>query len=109
MMIRKLLAVTLAAGALAGVSSAAQARTDVGVVLNFGPPAPRYEPAPVVRVGYTWAPGYWDYRSNRHHWVKGHYVANRAGYAYHSPRWAHVGNHWRYDQGYWGRSNNRHR
>ncbi|QJR09456.1 hypothetical protein DSM104443_00500 [Usitatibacter rugosus] len=109
MLIRKLLAVSIAAASLAGVSSVAQARTDVGVVVNFAPPAPKYERVPVARVGYVWTPGYWDWRSNRYAWVSGRYVASRPGYAYHPVRWTHVGNHWRYDRGYWGQSSYRHR
>ena len=38
----------------------------VTVDIRMAPPAPRYEVVPVDRPGYTWAPGYWDYRHNRY-------------------------------------------
>jgi hypothetical protein len=98
---KKLLLATAAAATLAGVSSAAQARTDVGIVLNFGPPAPLYEPVPAVRLGYTWVPGYWDWRANRHYWVAGHYVRARPGYSYYPGRWAYVDGRYRYDRPHW--------
>ena len=50
-----------------------------GVSLNFGPPAPVYEVVPAPRVGYIWAPGYWDYDHNRHVWRKGHWERERHG------------------------------
>jgi len=109
MLNRKLLAASLAVAALAGVSSVAEARTDVGIVLNFAPPAPRYEVVPAPRVGYVWAPGYWGVRGNRHYWYAGHWERHRPGYAYYPSRWTHVGNHWRYDHGYWGHASYRHR
>jgi len=103
MLKKKLLLATAAALTFAGLTSGAQARTDVGVYFNFGPPVVRYEPAPVVRVGYAWVPGYWEARNNRHHWVAGHYVKARPGYTYHPGRWAHADGRWRYTQANWAR------
>jgi hypothetical protein len=103
MKMRKLLLATAAVASLAGLSSAAHARTDVGVYLNFAPPAVRYEPVPAVRVGYAWVPGYWDWRANRHYWVAGHYVRARPGYTYYPGRWAHVDGRYRYEAAYWHR------
>lgn len=107
MKMKKLLFATAAVAALAGVSSAAEARTDVGVYLNFGPPAVRYEVAPPVRVGYTWVPGYWDWRANRHYWVAGHYVPVRAGHTYYPGRWAYVDGRYRYHRPGWLRDRDR--
>jgi hypothetical protein len=36
------------------------------IYVNIAPPAPRYEVVPAPRHGYVWAPGYWDWRGNRH-------------------------------------------
>jgi hypothetical protein len=107
MKMRKLLLATAAVASLAGLSSAAQARTDVGVYLNFAPPAVRYEPVPAVRVGYAWVPGYWDWRANRHYWVAGHYVRARPGYTYYPGRYAYVDGRYRYDRAYWHRDRDR--
>ena len=103
MLMKKLVLASAAALTLAGVSSAAQARTDVGVYLNFGPPAPIYEPVPAVRVGYAWVPGYWDWRYNRHHWVAGHYVRARPGYTYYAGNWVRTGGRYHYAAPHWAR------
>jgi hypothetical protein len=84
---RKFLAIALAAASLYTVP--AEARTDVGIVLNFGPPPVRFEPAPAFRPGYVWVAGYWDWRYHRHVWVPGHYVRARPGYAWHNGHWVH--------------------
>ncbi len=76
---------TLLAVAIAASISlpTAMARSQFELELNFGPPAPVYEAAPAPRVGYVWAPGYWDYESNKHIWRKGHWEHERQG-----QRWA---------------------
>ena len=48
---------------------------------------PRYEVVPAPRVGYVWAPGFWDWRHGRHIWVKGHYERERRGYHWNPTRW----------------------
>lgn len=103
MLIRKLLLGTLVAASLGSVSTLANARTDVGVYLNFGPPPVYYEPVPTARVGYVWIPGSWDWRYNRHYWVAGHWARHRPGHYYYPSRWSHNDGRWRYDRGYWGR------
>ena len=57
--------------------------------MNVAPPPARYEVVPAPRVGFVWVPGYWDWRTNRHYWVRGHYVRERPGYYYHSAGWRH--------------------
>ena len=59
--------------------------------------------APVVRPGYAWVPGYWDWRGNRHVWVNGTWVRARPGYHYSQPTWVHEGDHWRLTRGGWNR------
>lgn len=108
MLIRKLIFATCVAASLASVSTLANARTDVGVYLNFGPPPVYYERAPAFRVGYVWIPGFWDWRYSRHHWVPGHYARHRPGYVYHQTRWTHHDGRWRHDRGYWGRDYGHH-
>ena len=45
-------------GLLAPVVASAQ----VGVDITVAPPAPRVEVVPPPRVGFVWAPGYWEWR-----------------------------------------------
>jgi hypothetical protein len=83
---------TLATGALAA---------PVYVDVRVAPPPPREEAIPVIRPGYVWVPGYWDWRGNRHVWVNGTWVHGRAGYHYAQPTWIHEGDHWRLQRGGW--------
>ena len=50
--------------------------------------------ATAPRQGYVWAPGYYDYAQNRHHWHKGHWVHERKGYTYVAPHWVDDNGHW---------------
>ena len=75
----------------------------VTVDVRRAPPAPRREVVPVDRPGYTWAPGYWDYRHNRYQWVAGRWVRERPGYYYSAPTWVQRGDRWVLTQGGWER------
>ena len=75
----------------------------VSVDIRIAPPAPRDEWIPAARPGYTWAPGYWNYRHNRHHWVAGHWVRERPGYYYSAPTWVQRGDRWHLTGGSWQR------
>jgi len=84
-------------------ATALPARAEVDVVLNFGPPPPRYEYVPPARVGYVWESGYWHWNGNRHGWVVGHWERARPGYAYTGPRWVEQDGRWRYQGRRWDR------
>jgi hypothetical protein len=84
-----------------GPASAFSAPVTVNV--RGAPPAPRREVVPVNRRGYTWAPGYWEYRHNRYQWVSGSWVRDRPGYYYSAPTWVQRGDHWVLIQGGWER------
>jgi hypothetical protein len=101
MLMRKLLVGTLLAASLGGMALPASAKTDVDIILNFGPPAVRYEVVPAPRRGYVWAPGYWDYRGRHHVWVKGHWIRERPGYYWHPHRWVERDGHWVLRRGEW--------
>ena len=64
------------------------------VVVQVEPPAPRIEDAPVVREGYVWAPGYWNWDGSNYVWVEGRYVPALAGYSYVAPHWEAVNGGW---------------
>ncbi len=95
-------AVAAALGTVAAPSTAAQ----VGVSINLGPPAERYEAMPAPRRGYDWAPGYWNWSRNhhRHNWVAGSWVRSRPGYLYAQPSWVDHGGRWELRRGAWARA-----
>ena len=97
---KKLILGSLIAATLAGFSIPAAARTQVDFFVNIGPPALRHEFVPAPRAGRVWVPGFWDWRLQRYHWVRGHWSRHRPGYYYEPVRW--VGNGGRfYRQGGW--------
>jgi len=92
------LAVALAAGLSV---STAIARTDVAVELSVGPPPVVYEAVPPPRVGYVWAPGYWDYNGHRHVWAKGHWERERHGDRWVRGEWHEHDGRWTLTRGHW--------
>jgi len=101
--IRKaILGSVVAVATMGGMVLPAAARTSVDLYVNYGAPPPAYyEVTPAPRVGYTWVPGYWDWRGHRHHWVAGHWIRARPGYVYHAPRWYERDGRWHIAQGGW--------
>lgn len=73
------------------------------VYYRVAPPAPRVEIVPAARAGHIWAPGYWDLRGHRHHWVRGHYERERRGYRFSEPRWAERNGRWHLERPRWAR------
>ena len=98
-MMKKLLIAALVAGSFGSVAIPASA----DVLVRVAPPAPRVEVVPEARRGYTWAPGYWDWKRGRHVWVKGHWVRERKGYVYNAPTWEEHNGRWRMHRGAWAR------
>ena len=94
-------AALLAIAGLGAVSTAGAA--PVFVDIRVAPPPPRVEVIPAARSGHVWAPGYWEWRRNRHHWVGGRYIVARPGYVYAGPTWVQRGPNWRYQPGAWAR------
>jgi hypothetical protein len=106
-MIKKILLATALAAAFTGVTVPAVATAAV-IVVHTAPPAPREEVVPAPRHGYVWAPGYWDWRNNRHVWVKGTWVRERRGYVYHQPEWREHDGRWEMTRGSWARGDRDH-
>jgi hypothetical protein len=102
----------LAAGVL-GIAALAplHASAQVSVNINIGeaPPPVRYEPAPPPRSGYVWAPGFWDWKGNRHVWIAGHWERARGGYVYAPAEWRHEGGEWRLYRGGWHEDEHHHK
>jgi hypothetical protein len=91
----------MVASSLGAVALPAQAQGEI--VLNFGPPAPRYEYVPAPRRGYVWESGYWHWNGHRHVWIAGHWERARPGYAYIGPRWVERDGRWYYHSRRWDR------
>jgi hypothetical protein len=73
------------------------------VEVEVAPPALREEVIPEARVGYVWAPGYWEWRRHEHIWVTGHYIRARHGHHWVSAHWNHEGERYRFEVGHWDR------
>lgn len=98
-MIKKILLASAVVASLGSISVPASA----AIYVDVAPPAPRAEIVPAPRRGYTWAPGYWDWRANRHVWIEGHWVRERSGYAFVEPRWIQRDGRWYMERHGWER------
>lgn len=94
-------AAMLAVSVAAFLPSTASAQVGVSVVIGDAPPPPRFESMPVMRPGYVWAPGYWNWDGYRHVWSAGHWESERHGYQYRRAEWIRADGGWRLDPGGW--------
>lgn len=67
----------------------------------LAPPALRTEVVPTARVGYTWAPGYWQWSNGQYVWVGGRWIESRPGYVWVGETWESRDEGWRFAPGYW--------
>lgn len=91
----------LALSALA-IATTACVAAPVGVGFSVGIPAPPPLRAEVIGyrpgLGYTWIPGYWDWRGSSYFWVGGRWSLPPYRHAYWvAPRWEQH----RYYRGHW--------
>ncbi|KAF1008512.1 MAG: hypothetical protein GAK28_00933 [Luteibacter sp.] len=106
------LAIATALGLAVGAASfapLATAREVIVTTVRVAPPPPRYEVVPGPRVGYVWAPGYWNWYGGRYVWIGGRWYAGRPGYVYHPPVWRPYGGGWRIERETWVRGPRWHR
>ncbi len=131
---KTLLAAALAAGALLGFVSAAQAVPAVvatpGVVypssanvvppaqpvytypypattvlVQPAPPAPIAEVIPAPREGYAWAPGHYEWRNGQYVWIAGEWMLARPGFAWRAGHWEQaIDGSWQFVAGNWVRT-----
>lgn len=99
-MMKKLLLATLIAGSLGTVAIPSVAAV---VVVREAPPALRVERMPEARRGQTWVPGHWEWKRNRHVWVRGTWIRDRSGYYYNAPAWTERDGRWEMSRGNWVR------
>lgn len=108
MLMKKVLVSALfAAGMIAAVATPLPSVAAVDVYVNIGPPPERFERVPEPRRGYVWSPGYWDWRGNKHVWVRGSSVREREGYSYQPHRWVERDGRWNLERGRWDRARGR--
>jgi hypothetical protein len=100
-MIKKILLVALLGASFGSVTVSASAATTI--VVREAPPPPRTERMPAARRGYVWAPGHWEWKQNRHAWVRGAWIRDRKGYVYHAPAWEERDGQWHMQRGNWAR------
>ena len=90
---------------LLALSHGTFAKSDIGVSVNFGPPAlPIYEQPICPAEGYLWTPGYWGYDNNDgYYWVPGTWIeAPQVGFLWTPGYWGWGGNAFLFHEGYWG-------
>lgn len=102
-----LVSALFAAGIMGAVAAPLPSMAAVDVYANTGPPPDRHEVVPGPRHGYVWSPGYWDWRGNRHVWMKGRSVRERSGYAYEPHRWVESDGRWNLQRARWNQTRNR--
>ena len=98
-MIKKTILAALLAASFAAVAVPVSAATYV----RIAPPAPREEVVPAARPGKQWVGGHWEWRNNRHAWVRGTWINDRRGYVYSQPVWAETNGRWSMTRGNWRR------
>jgi len=98
-MIRKILAAALLAASIGTLATPASAV----VYVRVAPPELRAETVPEPRRNHTWRAGHWEWRGNRHHWVRGAWVRDRPGYRYNQPQWVESNGRWSMQRGSWAR------
>lgn len=103
-MMKKMLAAALIAGSFGAGMIPSTASAEV-IVVRQAPPAPREEAIPSPRSGYVWTPGHWEWRHQRHVWVRGAWLRDRPGYVYHAPTWEEREGAWHMRAGAWERGN----
>lgn len=79
-------AAVLVTGALAAMAIPQASSASVGVYLQYGSPAPYFEPYRQVRHDYIWVPGYWDWYGHRQVWIEGTWLRQRQVHHYPSHR-----------------------
>ena len=90
-----------AAIGIAAIAMSPVAGARVYLDVNVAPPPPPEEVVPEARVGYVWAPGYYNYDGHRHVWVNGHYIHERRGHHWVADRWDEHDGRWHHERGHW--------
>jgi hypothetical protein len=100
--VRSVLLSLLLAGGISSGSALARA-----IIVQIGPPPAQVEVVPVMRHGYTWAPGYWSWQRDRHVWVNGRTIRARNGYQWAPDHWNERDGRHEFQHGRWTRDSER--
>jgi len=103
MKLHKLVVVAMLAIGTAGLSIPVTSLAAVSIDIDIAPPVPRVEAPPPPRVGFVWAPGYWEWHGHRHVWHAGYWVHERRGFHWVPAHWDQRGPHWHFVPGHWER------
>lgn len=94
----------LVLGTLSFASIGASTANAAVVVIHDGPraapPHPREERV-IVRRGYVWSGGHYEWRHHRYVWVRGHHLRERPGYDWVPGHWEHHEGHYDWYRGEW--------
>jgi hypothetical protein len=99
-MIKKIVLAAMLAASIGSISAPA---TSAERYAREAPPPPRTETVPAARRGWVWAPGHWEWRGRRYHWVKGTWLRERRGYRYAEHQWVERDGKWYREGGNWRR------
>jgi hypothetical protein len=86
------------------LTASAMAHAQASFNIVVAPPEPLYEVAPAMQPGFVWAPGYWAWNFDRHIWVRGRTMVQRAGYRWEPDRWEQHGDAYNRQPGRWERN-----
>ena len=93
---RMTIALLAAVAILAPAAVTPAAAQGFSFYIGTPPPAPIYEPVPVPRTGFVWAPGHWRWAYGQQVWVPGHWVPARPYRHWVGDRWVEGPYGWRY-------------
>jgi hypothetical protein len=102
LLIGAVLAISLG-GCVASVRAPGPPVVYYGAEIDVAPPPPRVVEFPPPRVGFIWAPGYWEWSGREHVWAEGHWERERPGYHWAAARWEQHNARWRLVKGHWER------
>jgi hypothetical protein len=74
-----------------------------GVEVAVAPPPARVVELPPPRVGYVWAPGYWNWNGHQHVWAEGRWLQERRGQHWVPEHWDQHNGRYRLAKGHWER------
>jgi hypothetical protein len=98
-----IVAAFLLGGCTATVTAPGPGPVYYGAVVDVAPPPPQVVEVPPARVGFVWAPGYWNWNGSRHVWVEGRWMGEKRGYHWAPDRWESYNGRYRFARGHWER------
>jgi WXXGXW repeat (2 copies) len=85
------------------LGSVTPASAAIGIEVEIAPPAPPAVVVPPPRLGFVWAPGYWQWDGHHHVWVEGRWLRARPGFRWVPEHWVERRGHYHFVSGHWAR------